>query len=374
MNSVVEVDIRSIDDTQETVQETEQVAQETEQEVQETVQETEQVTQETEQEAQETVQETEQVTQETEQETEHEVQETVQETEQATEHEVQETTQDTKPEEVVPKVKPDYLPEKLKKDVLKLVASSADVALAIYETDFDVEHKDDESPVTMADRKISKRIVQKLKTLTPGVPVLSEESDDLKDYKDREKYEYLWILDPIDGTSGFVKKNGKFCISLGLVRNREPVCGFIAIPTEYTLYYTVNGANVFKRSYDDVFDKFCEVELTKPQRVDDEKMVIIASGSKESETDTYIKENYPNNPVIYDSSAIKFCKLVEGKAHIYPRKQGSYEWDTCAGHALVRAAGGSVYDFNGYELRYNKENLLNPFFEANISKEYVPLI
>lgn len=255
--------------------------------------------------------------------------------------------------------------------------------LSIYEdpaSDFEVERKADNSPLTIADRKAHEAIVAILND-TP-FPVLSEEGKHL-DYEVRRKWDTLWIVDPLDGTKEFIKRNGEFTVNIALVQDSVPVFGVIYVPVKKDLYFAVEGVGAFKISNPMIsladgsmtWEQLVEASERMPISQARNQFVVVASRSHLSpETETYIadlKKQHGNVEMISSGSSIKICLVAEGNADVYPRFAPTMEWDTAAGHAIARAAGMEMYQAEKNEpLRYNKENLLNPWFIVEPKREH----
>lgn len=244
--------------------------------------------------------------------------------------------------------------------------------LSIYndpESDFEVECKADNSPLTIADRKAHSVIVEELKS-TP-YPILSEEGKHLP-YAERKDWKKLWIVDPLDGTKEFIKRNGEFTVNIALVAASIPVLGVIYLPVKKELYFAVENEGAYKISnISDRNGKKWEdlVASAQPLPVKDDRnaFVIVASRSHLTpETEEYIhqmKAQHVRVELISCGSSIKICRVAEGKADVYPRFAPTMEWDTAAGHAIARAAGMEIYQVDkNMPLQYNKEDLLNPWF------------
>ncbi|MEG2594434.1 MAG: 3'(2'),5'-bisphosphate nucleotidase CysQ [Bacteroides sp.] len=245
--------------------------------------------------------------------------------------------------------------------------------LSIYNdpaSDFEVERKADNSPLTIADRKAHEVIVAML-SQTP-IPVLSEEGKHL-DYAERKSWSELWIVDPLDGTKEFIKKNGEFTVNIALVRNGIPVLGVIYLPVKRQLYIGADGMGAYKLGDitalkdTDTLERLIARADKLPLQSSSERFVVVASRSHLSpETEEYIEQKrtqYGAVELISSGSSIKICLVAEGVAQVYPRFAPTMEWDTAAGHAIARAAGMEVYHADGTcPLRYNKEDLLNPWF------------
>lgn len=234
-------------------------------------------------------------------------------------------------------------------------------------SDFGVERKADNSPLTLADKRSHERIMSYLKD-TP-YPVLSEEGRDIP-YEERKEWHTLWIVDPLDGTKEFIKKNGEFTVNIALVVQGKPVLGVIYIPVTEELYVGEEQLGAFKFAVAPGgtgildFDDAHRLPSGTPQG---RPFTIVASRSHLSpETEAYIAEaeaTHGKACLISCGSSIKICRVAEGAADLYPRFAPTMEWDTAAGHAITKAAGKEVYHTDGKTpLHYNKEDLLNPWF------------
>ena len=220
----------------------------------------------------------------------------------------------------------------------------------IYEhEDFEVEAKDDDSPLTKADLASHDIIMKYLKETE--IPVLSEEGKDLP-YDERKDWKQLWIVDPIDGTKEFIKKNGEFTVNIALVENQKPVLGVIYVPAFRELYFAAQGIGSFKVSEIDDFSNFKELEeMATKLPLDHEKkhFTVVASKSHLSpETEQYIKDlekEHGRLESISKGSSLKLCMVAEGKADCYPRFAPTMEWDTAAGQAICKYAGKTVTDY-----------------------------
>lgn len=255
--------------------------------------------------------------------------------------------------------------------------------LSVYNTDFSVENKGDNSPLTLADRKSHEIIVQYLSSNpeTKDIPVLSEEGSDIP-YEERKHWEYFWLLDPLDGTKEFIKRNGEFTVNIALIHHKRPILGVVYIPINNTLYFSVEKVGAYKLNvskdlsseteallFEFDFDKLLNISQKLPlsNQRSESKCIIVASRSHmNKETERYIvdlKKQHNEIEIIYAGSSLKICLVAEGKADIYPRLGPTMEWDTAAAHAVVNAAVKSVFDYNrDVELTYNKPDLKNPWF------------
>jgi len=243
--------------------------------------------------------------------------------------------------------------------------------MEIYNEDFDVEFKDDNSPLTKAD-SVSNLIINK-NLLSTGIPIISEENRQLS-YKKRKDWELCWIVDPLDGTKEFIKKNGEFTINIALVEKSICKFGVIYVPVTRELYYTNhNKTKAFKTVIVDEnkgFESylFKNEDILKPrQRKNNSTLKIVGSRSHmNDETIEYLevlKKKYNNVEIVSKGSSLKFCLVAEGKADEYPRFAPTMEWDTAAGQAICEAVGLKVLDKKTKKpMLYNRENLLNNYF------------
>lgn len=240
------------------------------------------------------------------------------------------------------------------------------------EADFEIEKKADNSPLTIADRKAHEVISAIL--ADTNIPVLSEEGKKLP-YETRQNWNELWIVDPLDGTKEFIKKNGEFTVNIAYVVDGVPQAGVIYIPVMEELYiadceygaYKISGIKSI--SEDQNIDSLIETAIKLPVKEERNEFVIVASRSHLSpETVDFIekmKQQHSSIETVSKGSSLKLCLIAEGKADVYPRFAPTMEWDTAAGHAIIRAAGKEVYHTDGTTpLTYNKEDLLNPWFIA----------
>ena len=245
-------------------------------------------------------------------------------------------------------------------DIIPIAIAAGEEILKIYEQDFEVFEKADESPLTMADKNANDIIINALQELYPNIPYISEEVKQIE-YSERKKWEYCWIIDPLDGTKEFIKKNGEFTVNIALVQNGEPILGVVYVPVTDDIYIGGKGNGSFKIDIDgEVTKLFKKENKTK-------KIKAIASRSHLSKEVEYfvedLKEEGKEVEFVSAGSSLKFCLVAEGKADIYPRLAPTMEWDTAAAHIVCLEAGYDVIDFKTNKtLVYNKENLLNPWF------------
>jgi 3'(2'), 5'-bisphosphate nucleotidase len=265
--------------------------------------------------------------------------------------------------------------EKLLKIAQKAAYSAGLEIMQIYnQLQFDIEYKEDKSPLTKAD-KAAHSIIMKFLELT-NIPIISEEGE-IPEYQIRKNWTNCWLVDPLDGTKEFIKRNGEFTVNIALIENGVPIIGIVYIPVKNLMYFSCDNKSYFVEniSQDFSLDEFeyslAEGSKRLPMQKEPDCYRILASRSHiNNETKSYIeklKAENQNIEIINVGSSLKFCMIAAGKANIYPRFSPTMEWDTAAGHAIIIAAGGKVIDMkSGLSLNYNKENLVNPWFIANI--------
>ena len=255
-------------------------------------------------------------------------------------------------------------------DHLKIAIQAALAAgkmiMEIYETrDFGVEMKSDNSPLTKAD-KASHNVIMEFLEKT-GIPVLSEEGKDIP-YSERQNWQKLWIVDPIDGTKEFIKKNGEFTVNIALIHNHQPVAGVVYAPAIDELYFSdrENGAFLsigkYSRSLESAIENSVNIPSEKPI-----KYTVVASRSHmSSETEDFVNDlraEHGELELISKGSSLKLCMVARGKANCYPRFAPTMEWDTAAGQAICTHAGFDVIDWKTKKtMLYNREELLNSWF------------
>ncbi len=239
-------------------------------------------------------------------------------------------------------------------DIINIAKKAGDGILEIYNKDFNIEYKDDKSPLTQADKASHNIIVEGLKKY--NLPVLSEEGRNIP-YEERKNWELFWMIDPLDGTKEFIKKNGEFTVNIALIHKNEPIFGIVYAPVLDWVYFNDNE-NAYK------VEKEGLIKL--PVKRDDNKFIIVASRSHLNEETKEFIDNIKTDKqkeFISIGSSLKLCLIAEGKADIYPRLAPTMEWDTAAADAVVRKSGKKVYNYeNELPMQYNKLNLLNPWF------------
>jgi 3'(2'), 5'-bisphosphate nucleotidase len=243
----------------------------------------------------------------------------------------------------------------IRERVIALAQAAGEAIMEVYSRDFGVEHKDDRSPLTEADLASHKLIAAGLAQLTPEIPLLSEESVE-RPWEIRRKWRRYWLVDPLDGTREFVKKNGEFTVNIALIEDHAPVFGVVQTPALDVLHWAERGVGAFVRNGSEDVALSVRRPATAPLRV-------AASRSHLDERTAALLKRLGEIEAIGLGSSLKFCRIAEGRLDFYPRFGPTSEWDTAAAQVLVECAGGAVLDLEGRPLRYNtKESLLNPFF------------
>jgi 3'(2'), 5'-bisphosphate nucleotidase len=240
--------------------------------------------------------------------------------------------------------------------------------LEVYSSpDFDVQVKADQTPVTLADRYAHDEILKALGSTQ--LPVLSEEGIHIN-YSDRKNWDLFWLVDPLDGTKEFIKRNDEFTVNIALIQKNEPIAGVIYAPVTGELYIGIQGIGAFKLfnpSEDCTFKTVQFSGIKLPEKLKSDEFVVLTSRSHMNlETKEYIenlKNKHNSIHIISKGSSLKICMVAEGTADIYPKIGKTMEWDTAAGHAIVKAAGKNIFLQDLItELTYNKEDLQNPHF------------
>jgi 3'(2'), 5'-bisphosphate nucleotidase len=240
--------------------------------------------------------------------------------------------------------------------VLAIASIAGREILEIYDTEFEVESKDDQSPLTAADLAAHRVIVEGLAALTPSWPILSEESDEIP-VSERQAWERYWLVDPLDGTREFVKRNGEFTVNIALIEDGVPVLGVVHVPVTDVSYYGADGLGAFKRIADGEATPMKVTERApRPMRV-------VGSRSHRGDSLNAFLDKLGEFEMLAMGSSLKLCLVAEGEADVYPRLGPTSEWDTAAADAVVRSAGGKVVQMDGAPLAYNKpDTILNPYF------------
>ncbi|WP_066222846.1 3'(2'),5'-bisphosphate nucleotidase CysQ [Formosa haliotis] len=246
---------------------------------------------------------------------------------------------------------------------------AGEVIMQVYDTAFNVELKDDKSPLTEADKKANDIINSFL--VPTEIPIISEENKQT-DYSIRKDWETCWVVDPVDGTKEFIKRNGEFTVNIALVTNGKPILGVIYVPAVKTLYYAdvekQEGFKVDLNDHNTSIDYIIEnAEVLQPKDSNSNPVQVVGSRSHMSQETLDFVETLKGKgkdvEIVSKGSSLKFCLVAEGNADVYPRFAPTMEWDTAAGQAICNAVGIDVISKEtNSTLLYNKENLLNPFF------------
>ena len=245
----------------------------------------------------------------------------------------------------------------LSRALIPIVERAGAAIMQVYGDGFTVQHKDDDSPLTLADLESQRVIIEGLQGLTPQIPILSEESA-AAPWAQRKDWRELWVVDPLDGTREFVKRNGEFTVNIALVVEHEPVLGLVGAPAQGLLFWGAAGVGAHRRNPAGDEQSIRTAPPQQPLRV------VGSRSHLSTQTAAYLERLGPHVKSGVGSS-LKFCLLAEGKAELYPRFGPTSEWDTAAGQAVLEAAGGHVTRLDGHRLRYNcRESLINGDFVA----------
>ncbi|MCS6991190.1 MAG: 3'(2'),5'-bisphosphate nucleotidase CysQ [Chitinophagales bacterium] len=250
--------------------------------------------------------------------------------------------------------------------LIQTARQAGEVVMDVYALNFpeDIEVKSDNSPLTVADKRSNKVILEALRSRFPQLPVISEETKQVP-YEVRRKWKSYWLVDPLDGTKEFIKKNGEFTINIALMQDSVPIAGVIYAPALDKLWYALKGAGAYVQEGNQ--------EARQLKRGHDWRLInpvrVVASRSHMDDRTMQFVEKLWDRGVevrfVSSGSSIKFCMVAEGLADVYPRYGPTMEWDTAAGQAILELTGGRVYNADTHQrLFYNKENLLNPPFIA----------
>jgi 3'(2'), 5'-bisphosphate nucleotidase len=238
----------------------------------------------------------------------------------------------------------------------ELAERAGEAILAIYNTDFSIYEKSDQSPLTEADMASHRVIVETLEELTPDIPVLSEESAAIP-FSERSGWQRYWLIDPLDGTKEFIKRNGEFTVNIALIENQRAVLGIVHVPVSGVTFFGSEGNGAFRRTGNEEPEAISVCSQRRPTAK------VAGSRSHAGESLQKFLTNLGDHEIVSMGSSLKLCLVAEGSADIYPRLGPTSEWDTAAAQAVVEAAGGKVTDTQMQPLRYNtKDSLLNPHF------------
>ena len=254
--------------------------------------------------------------------------------------------------------------------LIDICLKASNAILDIYEKsdtkEMEIEYKSDNSPLTLADRISHEIICSFLKEQYPETPILSEEGSKIS-YSERKKWDKFWLVDPIDGTKEFIKKNGEFTINIALIKDKKPSIGIVYAPALKKCWYgTDEGAFILENG---VRKKIrINTEISEPIRV-------VASRSHSSPMLDVFLDSINDYELVSMGSSLKICLVADGSADVYPRLAPTMEWDTAAAHAILKSAGGNLIDLStNKEMVYNRENLKNSHFIANSSMDLTPFV
>ncbi len=250
--------------------------------------------------------------------------------------------------------------KELAQEAVQIARQAGGEIMAIYgREDFDVELKADESPLTIADKAANDLICAQLEQLSVQYPIVSEENKAIP-YEERRHFDYHWLVDPLDGTKEFIKRNGEFTVNIALIHEGRPVLGVVHVPCFSETYWGAEGIGAFV-----VKNGNTEKLQAASFKMTDEQLGVVCSRSHLNEETQAFVDQLKSPALVPKGSSLKFLIVAKGEAHIYPRLGPTMEWDTAAAQAVLEQAGGSVIDEGTKApLRYNKENLLNPYFIA----------
>lgn len=255
-----------------------------------------------------------------------------------------------------------YLSKLTETAIRAALSAGKEILDVYYHDDFDIEFKADNSPLTIADKRAHDMITKHL--AATNIPILSEEGESV-DYEVRKTWKIFWLVDPLDGTKEFIRRNDEFTVNIALVEENSPIAGVVFEPVTGNLFWGDSNGS-FKVVYDAGKEVFSEA-VKLPVLLSRENFVIAGSRSHmNSETEDFIRSVDTRGKRVEmrsKGSSLKICLVAEGEADIYPRLSPTMEWDTAAGHAVAKFAGKNLYLFGTKEpLSYNRENLVNPWF------------
>lgn len=247
-------------------------------------------------------------------------------------------------------------------EIIRIAKEAGEEIMKIYAQDFEVYSKDDASPLTDADKNANDVIIKGLQELYPSIPFISEEIKQME-YTERKHWDTCWLIDPLDGTKEFIKKNGEFTVNIALIKDGVPVLGVVFVPARKETYFAEQGKGAHKELADGSVSKI----ESKAHYSELDKITVVASRSHLSDEVVAfvdaLKASGKEVTFLSAGSSLKFCLVAEGQADVYPRLAPTMEWDTGAAHAVCLEAGKNVFVHGSKTpLSYNKENLLNPWF------------
>ena len=240
--------------------------------------------------------------------------------------------------------------EKITKDLLETFINSGKIALDLRDKGLITNIKSDNTPVTNADLKVNEKLCSKIKSITPNIPIISEETVKINK---KNVYKNFWLVDPIDGTTDYINNKNQFTLNAALIVNLEPVIGIIYAPAMERLFYSYGFGNAFEESD----NKMKSLNCKKNNKSNE--IIAVTNSSKPSDIISNIHKEYLVNKSIEMRSSYKFCVIASGEFDLYAARPRAHEWDIAAGHAIVKHAGGIVTDHNYNEFKYGKEDYKN---------------
>jgi len=248
-------------------------------------------------------------------------------------------------------------------EIIRIARAAGDAILEVYHTDFEVMKKDDGSSLTLADQRANSIIENGLKKLDASIPIVSEESA-RPPHEVSAQWSRYWLVDPLDGTREFTKRNGEFTVNIALIAGSRPVLGVVHVPVTGVTYYAEAETGAFKQVEDAPPEQIAVREYTGG------KAVVVASRSHANPVLQQFFEQIESFETRSMGSSLKLCLVAEGEADVYPRLGPTSEWDTAAAQCVVEVAGGKVTDLHGTPLQYNKPDILNPWFVVTGAGDY----
>ncbi len=251
-------------------------------------------------------------------------------------------------------------------DLCNISIKAGHLIMQFYNNQNEVTFKKDSSPITKADLAANKLIIEELTSIDKEIKILSEES--LVDWDKRKSWSKYWLVDPLDGTKEFIKKNDEFTVNIALIENNEPIVGIIYAPAKSKLYYAsknngsykIDGSNILKN-----FNHSKSIKVNRGLALNITRILSSRSHSNEK-VSNWISKNFNKIKIIQKGSSLKFCEIAEGNADVYPRFGPTSEWDIAAGHIILKEAGGKILTQDNKEILYNtKDNFINPEFIAS---------
>ena len=245
------------------------------------------------------------------------------------------------------------------------------IILDYYNKNLNITFKADESPLTQADLASNKLITDTIKKITPNIPILSEE--EFIEWDVRKEWKKYWLIDPLDGTKEFIKKNGEFTVNIALIENNRPILGVIYAPASNELYFAKKNFGSYKILTSKQLNTLDNAKKISIKINKTNKVKIIGSRSHSNPIlQKWVSKNFNDFQILQKGSSLKFCLIAEGFADIYPRFGPTSEWDIAAGHIILEEAGGKLKSIDNKEILYNeKEDILNPNFFAYNNIDFI---